>query len=77
MILHALEGCRHFIIGIGGSATNDAGIGMLRALGYSFLDEQGLDVGEGAQALGKVASIDAKNRHPLASDCQFPRLPVM
>ncbi len=72
MILHALEkGCRHFIIGIGGSATNDAGIGMLKALGYSFLDEQGLDVGEGAQALGKVASINAKNRHPLLDDCQF------
>ena len=72
MILHALEkGCRHFIIGIGGSATNDAGIGMLKALGYSFLDEQGLDVGEGAQALGKVASIDSKNRHPLLDDCQF------
>ena len=72
MILHALEkGCRHFIIGIGGSATNDAGIGMLKALGYSFLEEQGLDVGEGAQALGKVASIDAKNRHPLLDDCQF------
>lgn len=72
MILHALEkGCRHFIIGIGGSATNDAGIGMLKALGYSFLDEQGFDVGEGAQALGKVASIDAKNRHPLLDDCQF------
>lgn len=72
MILHALKkGCRHFIIGIGGSATNDAGIGMLKALGYSFLDEQGLDVGEGAQALGKVASIDAKNRHPLLDDCQF------
>lgn len=72
MIIHALEkGCRHFIIGIGGSATNDAGIGMLKALGYSFLDEQGFDVGEGAQALGKVASIDAKNRHPLLDDCQF------
>ena len=72
MILHALEkGCRHFIIGIGGSATNDAGIGMLKALGYSFLDEQGLDVGEGAQAVGKVASIDAKNRHALLDDCQF------
>lgn len=72
MILHALEqGCRHFIIGIGGSATNDAGIGMLKALGYSFLDEQGLDVGEGAQALGKVASIDAKNRHPSLDNCQF------
>ena len=37
MILHALdEGCRSFIIGIGGSATNDGGTGMLRALGCRF-----------------------------------------
>ena len=37
LIRHAMEmGCRNFIIGIGGSATNDAGIGMLRALGYRF-----------------------------------------
>ena len=44
MILHALEnGCRDFIIGIGGSATNDGGIGMLKALGFEFLDENGLD----------------------------------
>ena len=36
-----LHGCRSFIIGIGGSATNDAGIGMLQALGCHFLDEHG------------------------------------
>ena len=40
MIKDAIErGCRKFIIGIGGSATNDGGIGMLTALGYEFLDE--------------------------------------
>ena len=42
MIKDAIErGCRKFIIGIGGSATNDGGIGMLTALGYEFLDEDG------------------------------------
>ena len=37
------KGCRNFIIGIGGSATNDGGIGMLKALGFVFLDSQGND----------------------------------
>ena len=36
-----LRGCRHFIIGIGGSATNDGGIGMLQALGFGLLDAEG------------------------------------
>ena len=35
------RGCRDFIVGLGGSATNDGGAGMLTALGYSFLDEKG------------------------------------
>ena len=35
------KGCRRFIVGIGGSATNDGGIGMLQALGYGFLDKDG------------------------------------
>ena len=42
------KGCRNFIIGIGGSATNDGGIGMLTALGYEFLDSDGKAVGIGA-----------------------------
>ena len=33
------NGCRHFIVGIGGSATNDGGVGMLQALGFGFLDK--------------------------------------
>lgn len=41
LILHAISrGIRNFIIGIGGSATNDGGVGMLKALGYRFLDEK-------------------------------------
>lgn len=72
MIRHAMEqGCRDFIIGIGGSATNDGGIGMLKALGYEFFDQNGADVGEGGQALAKVSSISTKNRHPLISECKF------
>lgn len=67
----AQRGCRNFIIGIGGSATNDGGIGMLEALGYHFLDVNGLAVGQGAQALGKVASIDTENVLPWLTECHF------
>lgn len=63
--------CRNFIIGIGGSATNDGGIGMLRALGYQFLDIKGNDVGEGGQALAKIASIDSKNSCKQLRECNF------
>ncbi len=42
LILHALsKGCRNFLVGIGGSATNDGGIGMLTALGFEFRDNRG------------------------------------
>ena len=59
MILHALDlGCRSFIIGIGGSATNDGGVGMLKALGCRFLDKEGNDCGEGGAALSRISSID-------------------
>lgn len=72
MITSAMErGCRNFIIGIGGSATNDGGIGMLKALGYEFFDKDGEDTGEGGQALAKVSSINIKNRNPLISECKF------
>lgn len=65
------KGCRNFIIGIGGSATNDGGIGMLKALGFKFFDKDGKDVGEGGQALAKVASIDVNGKNPLLSECHF------
>ena len=65
------KGCRNFIIGIGGSATNDGGIGMLKALGVHFLDENGEDVGEGGQALAKVTQIDISGLNPLLKECQI------
>lgn len=72
MIRDAAErGCRNFIIGIGGSATNDGGIGMLKALGYTFLDDKGEDVGEGGQALAKVAEICTAGAYDKLAECQF------
>jgi len=52
------SGAKELIIGIGGSATNDGGIGMLSALGFRFLDAQGKPVGFGGEALAKIAAID-------------------
>lgn len=66
LIRDALErGCRNFIIGIGGSATNDAGLGMLQALGFRFLDKEGkiLETGNG-KILMEVVSIDTSFVHP-------------
>ena len=72
MMNDALQrGCRNFIIGIGGSATNDGGIGMLKALGVRFLDENGEDAGEGGQALAKVTQIDVSGLNPLLKECQI------
>lgn len=57
LIKDALEkGCREFIIGIGGSATNDAGTGMLSALGYVFLDENGNELVPNGENLAKIRS---------------------
>lgn len=72
MIKHAiLKGARHFVIGIGGSATNDGGIGMLMALGYEFLDGNCQKVGKGAQALGKIARISDENVMKELNECKF------
>ena len=72
MILDAIgRGIRNFIIGIGGSATNDGGIGMLRALGFTFLDKDGNETGEGGQALAKVASVKLSDKTELLSQCNF------
>ena len=55
------KGCRKFLIGIGGSATNDAGTGMLEALGYRFMDaEDNLLNGRG-ESLGKIKYMDTSN----------------
>jgi len=59
LIKHALDkGCRNIIIGLGGSATNDAGAGMIKALGAGLLDKDGNDIGCGGGSLGKIAAID-------------------
>ena len=55
------RGCRRFLIGIGGSATNDAGTGMLQALGFRFLDGDGNELGKGGQILEQIARIDTEN----------------
>ena len=55
------EGCRKFIIGIGGSSTNDGGVGMLQALGFKFLDANGNQIERGAKGLGSLISISEKD----------------
>lgn len=65
------NGCRHFIVGIGGSATNDGGIGMLQALGYDFLDKDGAPVGYGGTGLQSIAYIKADNVLAELKDCTF------
>ena len=62
LIKHALDkGCRRIIIGIGGSATNDGGAGMIKALGARLLDRDGNDVGYGGGSLDKIHAIDLSN----------------
>lgn len=64
-------GCRKFILGIGGSATNDAGIGMLQAIGYHFLDATGREVGYGTEGLAQVRSITTEDVLPELALCTF------
>lgn len=65
LILKALDdGARRFILGIGGSATNDAGAGMLQALGVRLLDAQGAEIGAGGGELGRLARIDVAGLDP-------------
>lgn len=72
MICDAIAcGCRKFILGIGGSATNDAGIGMLQALGFHFIDEAGKEVGYGAEGLAQVRSITTEDVLPELALCAF------
>ena len=65
------KGCRHFVVGIGGSATNDCGIGMLQALGYEFLDKEGKQVGFGAIGVRDTVSIRDENVIKELSECYF------
>ncbi|HEX4716738.1 MAG TPA: glycerate kinase [Ktedonobacteraceae bacterium] len=72
LILAALdEGRTHFIIGIGGSATNDGGAGMAQALGARLLDAQGNELPYGGAALAQLARIDREALDPRLRGCVF------
>ena len=81
LIKHALDnGCRTFILAVGGSATNDGGAGMLQALGLKLLDADNNEIGYGGQELVKIAKILDQDFDPrikestflIASDVQNP-----
>lgn len=65
------KGCRKFIVGIGGSATNDGGVGMLQALGYEFLDANGKRVSFGAKGLAEIVKIIDDHVLPELKECEF------
>ncbi|WP_181536031.1 glycerate kinase [[Anoxybacillus] calidus] len=72
VMIHAMErGYRQFIIGLGGSATNDGGLGMLQALGVTFIDGNGESVKPFGEAVKEVAIVDFSSLHPLVKECQF------
>lgn len=72
LIRGALDaGCRRFIIGIGGSATNDGGSGMAQALGVRLLGESGAEIGPGGAELARLARIDVSGLDPRASQSEF------
>src|SRR5690625_455566 len=65
------KGCKDFVVGLGGSATNDAGVGMLQALGFSFEDRQGIEVGLGGKVLRDINKINTEHVNPILKDCTF------
>ena len=65
------DGYRKFILAIGGSATNDGGIGMLQALGMRLLDEHGETVGYGGAEVGKIVKVEEEDFDPRIDDCDF------
>ena len=72
LISDALDrGCRRFMICIGGSATNDAGTGMLEALGYRFIDSEGNLLTGSGEALSRISSIDVSNVDPALQESRF------
>lgn len=72
IIKEAIEkGCRNFIVGIGGSATNDCGVGMLQALGFEFYDENDNLVGLGGKVLNQIKRIKSDNKLKELDECNF------
>lgn len=72
LILAALDrGYRRLILGIGGSATNDGGTGMARALGARFLDEDGQELPHGGGALSRLATLDVAGMDPRLAELEL------
>lgn len=72
LILDAIQkGCRKFIVGIGGSATNDGGVGMLQALGFELLDRSGNQVALGAKGLKDLVEIKTEHAVKALKECSF------
>ncbi|WP_086873148.1 glycerate kinase [Kosakonia pseudosacchari] len=72
LIRHALDaGVKHIIIGIGGSATNDGGAGMVQALGAKLLDEKGQQIALGGAALETLARIDIAQLDKRLAGCRI------
>lgn len=72
LIVHAIrQGCRDFVFGLGGSATNDAGFGMLQAMGFHFLDDNGIELKVCGGNLSQIVTIDSTNAMPELADCRF------
>lgn len=72
IIKEAIEkGCRNFIVGIGGSATNDCGVGMLQALGFEFYDENDNLVELGGKVLNQIKRIKTDNKLKKLDECNF------
>ena len=72
MIADAInDGCRKFVVGIGGSATNDGGVGMLKALGFGFFDKNGSEIADGAKGLENLSFISKEAVLPKLCECEF------
>ncbi|MFC8687870.1 glycerate kinase [Brevibacillus porteri] len=65
------QGCRKFILGLGGSATNDGGAGMLQALGYVLLDQDDQPLSFGGGELSRLSRIDTSHIDKRLADCHF------
>lgn len=65
------KGCRKICLGIGGSATNDAGVGMAQALGASFRDKDGMEIAHGGGHLEDIAEIDLSNMDKRLADAEI------
>ncbi|MFM2486022.1 glycerate kinase [Celerinatantimonas yamalensis] len=71
LLAAAKQGVKHIILGVGGSATNDGGAGLLQAIGVHLLDAMGQELKPGGGALNQLVKIDASGRDPIFDQCQI------